>query len=152
MKLSKVLFVGLGNMGFPMSLNLQKTQRFDLSVFDLVKSQMDKAFGLGLRPLTSFEHQGLDAVITMLPHYEALEQFYVSEQGFFKLNKKETKRPLLIDCSTIGPIKSKRFFGLSKDNGYDFVDAPVSGGVKRAESASLTFMIGSENNQVYKVS
>jgi 3-hydroxyisobutyrate dehydrogenase len=95
-------------------------------------------------------YQNAEAVITMLPNASILEQFYTSPIGPFA--NSSGKLPLLIDCSTIGPDAAHSINKIAKGKGFQFIDAPVSGGVKGAEEAKLTFMIGSDNPDNYTVS
>ena len=94
-------------------------------------------------------YQNAEAVITMLPNASILEQFYASPIGPF--TNSTGKLPLLIDCSTIGPDAAQSINKIAKGRGFQFIDAPVSGGVKGAEEAKLTFMIGSDNKDNYTV-
>lgn len=84
----------------------------------------------------------------MLPNAKIVSNFLFGQQGIAPQLKKGT---LLIDCSTIGPVAAGEIHQQAKKMGHVFVDAPVSGGVKGAEEAKLTFMVGSENKQVFEV-
>ena len=90
-----------------------------------------------------------DCIITMLPNAEIVNDFLFGKKHDFR----QLLRPnsLLIDCSTIGPKDSMKIYQTAKTAHLRFVDAPVSGGVKGAENASLTFMVGSENGSVFDV-
>jgi 3-hydroxyisobutyrate dehydrogenase len=85
----------------------------------------------------------------MLPNAAILEQFYNSPIGPFA--KCSGKLPLLIDCSTIGPDAARHINNITRERGYQFIDAPVSGGVKGAEEAKLTFMIGGDSPSNFEV-
>lgn len=88
------------------------------------------------------------AVVTMLPNADIVSDFLF---GGHAIASRLTPQSLLIDCSTIGPVSARELHGQAKDKGLTFVDAPVSGGVKGAEDGKLTFMMGSENNEVFEV-
>jgi 3-hydroxyisobutyrate dehydrogenase-like beta-hydroxyacid dehydrogenase len=84
----------------------------------------------------------------MLPNSDIVGDFLF---GTHDVASKVKNSTLLIDCSTIGPVASGQLYDLSKKKELTFVDAPVSGGVKGADEAKLTFMIGAENNKVFEV-
>lgn len=88
----------------------------------------------------------LDAVITMVPNHKNLLKFYKSRLGPFKNCSEKT---LLIDCSTIGPYEAQEVAEEANAKSLNFVDAPVSGGVKGAQLGTLTFMVGAKNQQTF---
>lgn len=68
------------------------------------------------------------------------------------LPKPPTERSrLFIDTSTIDPTTSRDVAKMVKDNGADFVDAPMSGGVVGARAGTLTFMVGSEKELLSRI-
>lgn len=69
-----------------------------------------------------------------------------SPEGLFKNAKKNS---LIIDCSTISPMAAEDLNQKAKSFGMTYVDAPVSGGVTGAAAGTLTFMVGSENEQIF---
>ena len=85
----------------------------------------------------------------MLPSRNHLNDLFFGETA---LAKKLNKTCLLVDCSTISPFDTLHFGErLKSENGLEFVDAPVSGGVPGAENGTLTFMIGSKNEELFEV-
>lgn len=131
-------FLGLGNMGFPMSVNL--AQRHDLIAFDVNEKSREKAHQQGMRVAPNIEQVASKAetIITMLPSDDAVNTV-MSE-----LSKNTTSELTVIDCSTVSPSTSQYWYERLAAEGRLFVDAPVSGGVKGAELGSLTFMVGME--------
>ena len=134
---NKTAFIGLGNMGLPMALNLQK-DGLAVTGFDLSEVAKGAASRAGL-PLTEGLEQAVDGVatvITMLPMGEHVLSVY--ETVLPRL------RPgaLLIDCSTIDVASARKAHGMAGDAGLLSVDAPVSGGVMGAQNGTLTFMAG----------
>lgn len=83
----------------------------------------------------------------MVPNAKNLLKFYKSSLGPFKHCMPKT---LLIDCSTIGPLKAQEIGEEAKANNLVFIDAPVSGGVKGAQLGTLSFMIGAEDDVIFK--
>lgn len=82
----------------------------------------------------------------MLPAAKHVKSMCEGPNGLFNTLKKGST---VIDCSTIGPIAAKELYESGRDAGINFVDAPVSGGVKRAADGTLTFMVGAESEKVF---
>lgn len=135
-----VAFIGLGNMGLPMALNLVKAG-FRVSGHDLVARQVEKfVAGGGATEADSMAAVAKSKiVITMLPASRHVEAAYLGEKGILAHAKSGT---LLIDCSTIAPEAARRVAQAAADRGLTLLDAPVSGGTAGAAAATLTFMVG----------
>ena len=138
----KVAFIGLGNMGLPMALNLLKAG-YSVTGFDLVRSQIDAFAGAGGLPEKSAALAVIDAdiVISMLPASRHVESLYLGDAGILA---HANPRALLIDCSTISPKVAQDVAKAAKAKGFAMIDAPVSGGTAGAQAATLTFMVGGE--------
>mmetsp|Transcript_43032 Transcript_43032/g.97894 ORF Transcript_43032/g.97894 Transcript_43032/m.97894 type:complete len:328 (+) Transcript_43032:172-1155(+) len=137
-------FIGLGNMGAAMAVNLAKAHK-SVILQDVnakaVERICSKVQG-GLAAATPAELAGkADTIITMLPSSPHVHEVYLGANGILS-----TVRPgsLLIDCSTISPETARLVAQKVAEKGgsIDFVDAPVSGGTIGAENATLTFMVG----------
>lgn len=140
--MATVGFIGLGNMGGPMAVNLAKAGH-TVTAFDLSPQARAKAEAGGCRGATSLAQAvfGADAVVSMLPADGHVRDAYLGDGGVC------TAAPagaLLIDCSTISVDGARSVAAGAKALGFAFVDAPVSGGVAAASGASLTFMVGGE--------
>ena len=133
-------FIGLGNMGLPMAQNLVKAGH-SVAGLDLSEYAAERlAVGGGTR--ASSVHDACvnaDIVITMLPAGEQVREVYLGAQGVLAAVQEKT---LLIDCSTIDVETARQVAEAAASKGFDMLDAPVSGGVAGAQSASLTFMVG----------
>jgi len=128
----KIGFVGLGNMGAPMAINLVNAGN-EVVGFDPV----------GVIPTGVTKAQtaqdaaiGRDVVITMLPngviaHSVAKDILPIMKEG-----------GVLLDCSTIDVASARMIDQLAQIHGIGFLDAPVSGGVGGATAGTLTFMVG----------
>jgi 3-hydroxyisobutyrate dehydrogenase len=81
---------------------------------------------------------GKEFVITMLPAGKHVEGLYL-EQAFLDSLSAGTR---IIDCSTIDAETAKRVAAGLKNHGFNFIDAPVSGGVAGAAAGTLTFIVG----------
>jgi 3-hydroxyisobutyrate dehydrogenase len=135
--MASIAFIGLGNMGGPMTANLVKAGH-KVVVFDLVAALRDqaKADGAAIAESSVAAVKGAEAVITMLPagkHVLSVWNDVVPSM---------TKGALIIDCSTIDVESAKAAHVLAAKHGMASVDAPVSGGTGGAKGASLTFMCG----------
>ncbi|BEP91910.1 3-hydroxyisobutyrate dehydrogenase [Acidovorax sp. sif1233] len=141
----KIAFIGLGNMGGPMALNLHKAGH-DVGAFDLSKPACDKLAADGVRIATDAGAcvQGAEVVISMLPASQHVETLYLGsdrQPGLLPLLAEGT---LVIDCSTIAAATSRKVAEAAKARGMDFIDAPVSGGTGGAIAGTLTFMVGGD--------
>src|SRR3954468_6682235 len=143
--MAKIAFIGLGHMGGGMAPNLAKAGH-DVHAFDLVPEAVEHAVGKGCTAASSTAGAARDAdvVITMLPAAKHVRAVY--EQDIAPNAKPGT---LLIDCSTID-VASAREVGESLKDRFEFVDAPVSGGIAAAAGGSLTFMVGGTDEQFEK--
>lgn len=138
----QITFIGLGNMGLPMALNLVRkgmhVRGFDLSEGAL--STLLEAGGKAAKSALDAVHEA-DVVITMLPASRHVKSVYEGEQGLFKILPSQT---LLIDCSTIAPAAARELAATAAQHGLSMIDAPVSGGTHSAQAGSLTFMVGGQ--------
>jgi 3-hydroxyisobutyrate dehydrogenase len=141
--MARIAFIGLGHMGGGMAPNLVKAGH-EVRAFDLVSEAVRQAAEAGCTPASSASEAVSDAdvVITMLPaakHVRAVFQDDVAPNA-----KSGT---LLIDCSTIDVASAREVGAAMKAAGFDFLDAPVSGGIAAAAGGTLTFMVGGSQSQ-----
>jgi 3-hydroxyisobutyrate dehydrogenase len=144
--MAKIAFIGLGHMGGGMAPNLVKAGH-EVRAFDLVPEAVEQAVGKGCTQASSTAEavKDADVVITMLPASKHVRAVYHDDVA-------PNAKPgtLLIDCSTID-VQSAREVGEGLQKlGFDFVDAPVSGGIAAAAGGSLTFMVGGTDEQFEK--
>ncbi|MBB3811985.1 3-hydroxyisobutyrate dehydrogenase [Xanthomonas arboricola] len=138
--MSKIAFIGLGNMGGPMAANLSKAGH-QLRVFDLVPAALDTAVATGAHAASSAHDTLADAeiVISMLPASRHVEALYLGEAGILA---QIPAAALVIDCSTIAPASARKLAAEAQARGLAMLDAPVSGGTAGAAAGSLTFIVG----------
>lgn len=139
----KIGFVGLGHMGTPMVKNLLK-HPYSVTVFDLVDDVVNALVALGATRAHSMADIATDAdvVFTMLQTGEQVKKCCLGDEGIFShLNKKNA---LYIDCSSIDIQTSRELHVVAKSRDIAMCDAPVSGGVVAAQNATLTFMVGGD--------
>ena len=141
-----IAWIGLGNMGGSMSVNLAKAGH-DVRGFDLNAEAVAAAEAGGVKPAGSIADavDGADVVFTMLPKGEHARAVYLGDDGV--LAHADT-RTLLVDSSTIDIASAQALHDAAAAAGFRFVDAPVSGGMSGAKAATLTFMIGGEAGAV----
>ncbi len=135
--MSKVAFVGLGNMGLPMAINLVKAGH-DVAGHDLSAEALAGLVAAGGRAAGSLADavSGAEVVVSMLPEGRHVEAVYAQ---VFDL---APAGALMIDSSTIHVESARRVAALATEKGFDMVDAPVSGGTNGAAAGTLTFMVG----------
>ena len=133
-------FLGTGNMGTPMALNLINAG-YSLIAFDRSISALKTVIAAGATCASSVQElaRESDTLITMLPAGDDVRSVYEGENGIIKVASRGT---LLIDCSTIDIESAQIVANTAKDNGQEILDAPVSGGVAGASAGTLTFMVG----------
>lgn len=148
--MQKIAFIGLGNMGGPMAVNLHKAG-FGLSAFDLSKDATQKlqSEGVAIAESAIASVAGADVVISMLPASQHVESLYLGG-GDGKVGLLEHIRAgaLVIDCSTIAAATSRKVAEAASKRGIAMIDAPVSGGTGGAIAGTLTFMVGGETNDL----
>lgn len=136
----KIAFIGLGNMGAPMALNLLKAG-FALRVFDLSAGPLQRLAEAGAEIA---EHPAdavadADAVISMLPASAHVQRLYLGADGVLAA---VPAGALLIDCSTIAAATAREVAAAAAARGLTMIDAPVSGGTAGAAAGTLTFIVG----------
>ena len=145
--MEKIGFIGLGNMGMPMAQNLIsngiKVKGFDVSEEVLKQASENK---IEVCSDTLQASKEIDVLITMLPNGEAVSSVFNSESLLENIDPSV----LIIECSTINPKTSKELSLKALSLNLEMIDAPVSGGVKGAEEAGLTFMVGGSVENVEK--
>ena len=139
--IEKIAFIGVGNMGKPMAVNLLKAGN-KIKVFDVSKQMLEKAKEKNLETVDSLENlinDEISIVISMLPEGKHSREIYLGNNGIIN---KVSKNCLLIDCSTIDIETSKEIGNVANNQGIMMIDAPVSGGVMGAQKATLNIMVG----------
>jgi 3-hydroxyisobutyrate dehydrogenase len=145
--MTRIAFIGLGNMGGGMAANQAKAGH-EVQAFDLSAAALEKAVAAGCRAAGSAVEAVRDAevVITMLPagpHVRAVYQDQIAPNA--------KPGALFIDCSTIDVDSARAVASAVTAQGFRFADAPVSGGTAGAEAGTLAFMVGCEEPQFAQV-
>lgn len=138
--MSRISFIGLGNMGKPMAQNLLKAGH-ELTVFDLAPAAVQALTDAGAKSAESAAAsvQGVEVVISMLPASRHVEGLYLGDEGLLQRIAPGT---LVLECSTIAPESARKVAAAARERGIRMIDAPVSGGTGGAVAGTLTFIVG----------
>ncbi|MGG3802702.1 NAD(P)-dependent oxidoreductase [Metabacillus fastidiosus] len=145
----KLAFIGLGNMGFPMSCNLVKA---GYTVYGVNRSEPKELqfqkqgghIGKSLKELA----QEADVIMTCLPLPADVEKVLLGEEGIIPNGKENL---IIIDFSTVSPNLNKKIYAAAKEKNMAFLDAPISGGTTGAETGTLSIMVGGDKEIYDKV-
>lgn len=139
--MTNIGFIGLGHMGSPMARNLLKNGH-QVSVYDVSLEAVDSLEQAGAKATQSLNElcQSADIIITMLPTGEHVREVCLGEKGLFANAKPAT---FFIDSSSIAVDTAREINQQASLAKMQMIDAPVSGGIAAAEAGSLTFMVGS---------
>ena len=135
-------FIGIGQMGMPMIRNLLQANLsvtgFDLNPQFAEELKSEKYFDMATSAIDLTIKS--DVIILMLPDSNIVDRLlWEGEKALAKaMNSKQT----LIDMGSSDPVRSRANFDRLAQLGISYIDAPVSGGVKRAKDGSLSIMIG----------
>ncbi len=144
-----IAFIGLGVMGYPMAGYISKAGH-NVTVFNRTKSKAEKWIGeyKGKMADTPAEAaDGADFVFTCVGNDNDLREVSLGENGLFHTAKKGC---VYIDNSTVSAEISRELYKAAKDKGFDFLDAPISGGQAGAEGGILTVMVGGDEGTFTK--
>lgn len=148
--MANIAFIGLGNMGGPMAINLVKAGH-SVCVFDLSEAAVAQVVAEGATTQSNAADCVKDAefIISMLPAGKHVDSVYLSpETGLINYIGKGS---IVIDSSTIDAATSCKVAAALAEQGINFVDAPVSGGVGGAVGGTLSFMVGGSSEEFNRV-
>jgi len=138
----RIGFIGLGMMGAPMVQCLGKAG-FELFVDDADAARADAlAAQTGAQRLTADNAGSLDALITMLPNSAIVEAVLLGQGRGEGWAARLAKGAAVIDMSSSEPERSRELGKTLQARGLAYLDAPVSGGVKRAREGTLAILVG----------
>jgi 3-hydroxyisobutyrate dehydrogenase len=145
---TQVAFVGLGNMGTPMSEHLLAAG-FRVRGYDTdadARARLAVTGGTAADSLADAVN-GASVVILMLPDSGVVE-LVMGDPALIDALGDET---IVVDMSSSEPLRTKALAAKLAERGIVLIDAPVSGGVARARTGTLTIMAGGEQRQVDRV-
>lgn len=138
-----IAFIGLGMMGKPMASRLAAAG-FKLRLYDLSQKAISDFVGAHPTAVATASPraaaQGADAVVTMLPDGKAVRQALIDAPDAARHGM--AAGTLAIDMSSSNPVDTQKLARDLAAVGVAVLDAPVSGGVKRAVDGSLSIMVG----------
>ena len=146
---SKVSFIGLGVMGYPMAGYISKAGH-DVTVYNRTKSKAEKwtkEYKGNIADTPMDAAKDCDFVFTCVGNDKDLEEVVIGKKGIYNTIKKNAVH---IDNTTASAEIAKKLFASSKAHGWGFLDAPISGGQAGDESGSLTVMVGGDQNDFNK--
>lgn len=142
----RVGFIGLGNMGLPMALNLHWDD-VHVVAFDVVPTACEAAVRQGVtvasRASELLTEHRCGMIVTMLPGCQAVHATMTELWN----DAPNDESLVVVDCSTVSPSTSRHWHEQWSQKGHVMLDAPVSGGVKGATDGTLTFMVGCHQAQ-----
>ena len=138
--MEKLGFIGLGNMGKGMALNLAKAG-YPLTVHDIRPEPVQELVKAGAKAAGSPRElaENSEVVITMVTSSPHVEQLMFGPDGVLAGLK---KGGIIIDMSTIDPIVTRKVAAAAAEKGIDMLDAPVSGAPPKAADGTLSIMVG----------
>jgi len=138
----KLGFIGVGNMGNPMALNLSKAGH-SLLVHDIKREAAANLEEAGATWVNSPKEAatGVEATFLSLPMPADVERVVLAENGVLAGMR---SGGTIIDMSTNSPSVVRGLAEKTKAKGVAFLDAPVSGGVRGARNATLAIMVGGD--------
>src|SRR6266850_2125059 len=138
-----IAFIGLGMMGRPMAARLAEAG-YKLRLFDVSQKAVSDFIGAHPSALATASPkaaaQGADALITMLPDGKVVRQALI--EGRDAAREGLAPGSLVLDMSSSNPVDTQKLARDLAAAGSALLDAPVSGGVKRAVDGSLSIMVG----------
>jgi 3-hydroxyisobutyrate dehydrogenase-like beta-hydroxyacid dehydrogenase len=147
--MTKVGFIGLGEQGKPMAVNLAAADGFDLMVYDLRKEPLDELVALGARRAGSPREVGAHAelVEVIVVDDAQVEAVVLGDEGVIA-----GARPgsVIAIHSTIRPATIRKIAAACAVKGVELIDAPVSGGARGAHTRTMSYMVGGDKELISK--
>jgi 3-hydroxyisobutyrate dehydrogenase len=133
-------WIGLGNMGNPMSQRLIHAG-YPLTVYNRSKAKEDalKLMGATVAASPRLLMEQVDVIIIMVTDDQAVREIFAGDNGLLGT---KTNGKIIINMSTVSPRISKEMASLCSQEGNYYLDCPVSGSVKQAEEGQLVIMVG----------
>ena len=142
--MAKVAFLGLGIMGYPMAGHLKTKGGHEVTVYNRTAAKAAawvKEYGGRSAPTPKEAAQGQDFVMCCVGNDNDLREVTTGATGAFA---GVAKGAVFVDHTTASAEVARALYAAAKKGGFDFVDAPVSGGQAGAQNGVLTVMCGGE--------
>ena len=142
--MAKVAWIGLGVMGYPMAGHIRKKGGHDLTVYNRNGAKAEawaKQHGGKAAPTPAEAARDADFVFCCVGNDNDVREVTLGPKGAFNGMRKGA---IFIDNTTASANIARELYAAAKDKGFDFLDAPVSGGQAGAENGVLTVMVGGD--------
>jgi 3-hydroxyisobutyrate dehydrogenase-like beta-hydroxyacid dehydrogenase len=142
--MAKVAWIGLGVMGYPMAGHIRKKGGHDLVVYNRNGAKAEawaKEYGGTTAATPADAAKDADFVFCCVGNDNDLREVTTGAKGAFAAVKKGA---VFIDNTTASANVARELYAAAKAKGFDFLDAPVSGGQAGAQNGALTVMIGGD--------
>jgi 3-hydroxyisobutyrate dehydrogenase len=142
--MAKVAFLGLGVMGYPMAGHLKTKGGHEVTVYNRNAEKAQKwvaQHGGRSAPTPKAAAAGQDFVMMCVGNDDDVRAVALGPDGAFQAMGKGT---LFVDHTTASAEIARELYAAARKGGFDFVDAPVSGGSSGAENGVLTVMCGGD--------
>ena len=142
--MAKVAWIGLGVMGYPMAGHIRKKGGHDLTVYNRNGAKAEawaKEYGGATAPSPADAAKDADFVFCCVGNDNDLRDVTTGPKGAFSTVKKGA---VFIDNTTASANVARELYAAAKSKGFDFLDAPVSGGQAGAQNGVLTVMVGGD--------
>ncbi|MBF0352699.1 MAG: NAD(P)-dependent oxidoreductase [SAR324 cluster bacterium] len=144
-----VAFIGLGVMGYPMAGRLQNTG-YSVTVYNRTREKAVKwvaEFGGEVRETPAQAAENADLVFACVGRDEDILEITLGPEGAFSRMKPGS---VFVDHTTTSAQVARELAQQAQSRGFDFLDAPVSGGQSGAEKGRLSVMVGGEQDALSK--
>ncbi len=144
MSKQKLAFIGLGVMGFPMAGHLATRGGHDVTVFNRSRAKSESwvaKHGGRLAETPAKAADGASIVFSCVGDDPDLREVTLGPNGAFQ---KMAKGAIFVDHTTASAKVARELSAEAKKRGFEFLDAPVSGGQAGAENGQLTVMVGGD--------
>ena len=147
---TKVAWIGLGIMGYPMAGHLKTRGRHHVVVFNRTRAKAaawTATFGGTAAPTPAAAAADVDFVFTCVGNDDDVREVMLGPDGAFSTLKQGA---VAIDNTTASAEIARELYAAAKQRGAGFLDAPVSGGQSGAENGTLSVMVGGDENAFRK--
>ena len=139
--MSNVAFIGLGVMGFPMAGHLAKAGH-SVTVYNRSSDKTNRWCSeyegqIAATPANAAE--GADFIMCCVGNDDDLREVTIGPSGAFS---KISKESIFVDHTTVSARVTNELFDVGTEMGFDYIDAPISGGQAGAENGMLSIMCG----------
>jgi 3-hydroxyisobutyrate dehydrogenase-like beta-hydroxyacid dehydrogenase len=142
--MAKVAWIGLGVMGYPMAGHLRRKGGHELTVYNRNGAKAEawtEEYGGRTAPTPADAAKEADFVFCCVGNDNDVREVTTGPKGAFSGVKKGA---VFIDNTTASANVARELYAAAKAKGFDFLDAPVSGGQAGAQNGALTVMVGGD--------